>query len=112
MAFLPEENFFEESLATNYDLSLGTLNFASSDISAFSTISLQFSYNTVSGPNLFTVQQSNDLIFWSDLGVEQEIPVGEGNFIIDKGIFSGKYVRVSFESVDTGVLSIILIAKR
>ena len=32
MAFLPEENFFEESLATNYDLSLGTLNFASSDI--------------------------------------------------------------------------------
>lgn len=112
MAFLPEENFFEEDLATNYDLSLGVSDFESTEISKFTTISLQFIYSGVSGPNLFMVQQSNNLINWSDISETQEIPVGTGNFIIDKGVFSGRYVRISFESVDSGIITIKLLAKR
>ncbi len=112
MAFLPEENFFEEDLILNYDLSTGTADFESEEISKFTTISLQFIFSEVSGPNLFLIQQSNDLIAWSDISDVQELPVGVGNFMIDKGIFSGKYVRVSFLSTEVGILSIKLLAKR
>ena len=38
MAFLPERNFLEETLASNYDLSNGATGFTTSDISEFNTL--------------------------------------------------------------------------
>ena len=112
MAFLPERNFFEEDLASSYDLSTGPATFASSEISKFTTISVQFIYSSVSGSNIFILEQSNDNTNWSNLSEEYELPVSTGNFIIDKGRFSGKYIRVNFTSVEGGTLSIKLLAKR
>ena len=45
MAFLPERNFLEETLVSNYDLSNGPTGFTTSDISEFNTLSLQFIFD-------------------------------------------------------------------
>ena len=112
MAFLPERNFLEETLVSNYDLSNGPTGFTTSDISEFNTLSLQFIYTSVAGTNVFVLEQSNDNTNWSDLSEEYELPVSTGNFIIDKGSFSGKYIRVNVSTVGTGTLSVYLLAKR
>ena len=112
MAFLPERNFLEETLVSNYDLSNGPTGFTTSDISEFNTLSLQFIYSSVAGSNLFTLEQSNDNTNWSDLSEEFMVPVGGGNFIIDKGVFSGKYVKVNITTTTSGNLSIVSLAKR
>ena len=112
MAFLPERNFFEEDLASSYDLSTGVATFASSEISKFTTISVQFIYASVDGSNVFVIEQSNDNTNWSELSQEFELPVGSGNVMVDKGRFSGKYIRVNLTSVSSGTLTIKLLAKR
>ena len=112
MAFLPERNFLEETLVSNYDLSNGPTGFTTSDISEFNTLSLQFIYTSVAGTNVFVLEQSNDNTNWSDLSEEYAIPVGAGNFIIDKGTFSGKYVKINVTSTTSGNLTIISLAKR
>ena len=112
MAFLPEKNVFEETLATAYDLSLGSTIFSSSDISKFNIISLQFIYNNVNGSNEFIIEQSNDNTNWSELGIKYDIPLGNGNFIIDKTTFTGKYIRISLLNSELGTLTIELLAKR
>ena len=40
------------------------------------------------------------------------IPVGSGNFIIDKTLFTGKYIRVDITTITSGILTIILLTKR
>lgn len=112
MAFLPERNFLEETLVSNYDLSNGPTGFTTSDISEFNTLSLQFVYTNVAGTNVFVLEQSNDNTNWSDLSEEYALPVGDGNFIIDKGTFSGKYVKIDVTSTSSGNLTIISLAKR
>lgn len=112
MAFLPERTYLEETLVNSYDLSNGISAFTSSDISQYITTSLQFVYNGVAGSNVFTIEQSNDNINWSNLSEEYELPVSTGNLIIDKGSFSGKYIRVNITTVGTGTLSVYLLAKR
>ena len=112
MAFLPERNYLEETIATNYDLSTGVTGFTTSDISEFNTLSIQFIYDGVTGSNLFTLEQSNDNTNWSELSEEFMVPVGGGNFIIDKGTFSGKYVKIDITTVTTGNLTIKSLAKR
>jgi hypothetical protein len=112
MAFLPERTFLEENLATNYDLSNGITGFTSSDLSKYLTFSVHFVYSSVAGSNIFVLEQSNDNTNWSNLSEEYELPVGSGNFIIDKGTFSGKYVRANFSSSASGNVSIVLLAKR
>jgi hypothetical protein len=112
MAFLPQRTYLEENLAKNYDLSNGVSAFTSSDISEFLTFSLQFNYSSIDGSNLFILEQSNDNLNWSNLSEEYEIPVGSGNFIIDKSSFTGKYVRVNLNSTNIGIITIVLICKR
>jgi len=112
MAFLPERNFLEETLVTNYDLSNGISAFTSSDFSQFKTVSLQFNYTNSNQNNDFTLEQSNDLINWSDLSEQFTLPVGSGSFVVDKNVFSGKYIRVNFKSVGSGNITIILLGKR
>lgn len=113
MAFLPEDNFFEEELATAYDLTTGLTTFTSSDISAYSVISIQFIYANIDGSNLFVIEQSTEgNNFWSNVSPQYEIPVGNGNFIIDKSVFTGKYIRVDLQSTSSGELTIKLLAKR
>jgi len=112
MAFLPERTYLEETLTKNYDLSNGPTGFTTSDISEFNTLSLQFIYTSVAGTNVFVLEQSNDNTNWSDLSEEYAIPVGGGNFIIDKGTFSGKYVKIDVTSTTSGNLTIISLAKR
>ncbi len=112
MAFLPERNFLEENLVTNYDMSSVPTGFTCSDISKFNTFSLQFIYSSVAGSNIFILEQSNDSNNWSDLSEEYELPIGGGNFIIDKNIFTGKYIKVDLTTTTNGDLTIILLAKR
>jgi len=112
MAFLPERTFLEENLATNYDLSNGITGFTSSDLSKYLTFSVHVVYSSVAGSNLFILEQSNDNSNWSNLSEQYELPVGNGNFIIDKGTFSGKYIKINFDSTSSGDVSIILLAKR
>jgi len=112
MAFLPERNFLEETLLSSYDLTNGVTAVTSSDISEFNSFSLQFNYSNISGSNLFTLEQSNDNLNWSNLSEEFMIPVGSGNFIIDKTLFTGKYIRVDITTITSGVLTIILLTKR
>jgi hypothetical protein len=40
MAFLPEKNFLEETIANSYDLSNGITAFTSSELSKYMTISI------------------------------------------------------------------------
>jgi len=112
MAFLPERNSFEEDLASSYDLSTGVTQFVSSDIAKFTTISLHFIFSNITGSNVFTLEQSNDGTNWSELTTDYELPINTGNFILDKGRFSGKYVRVNLSSTTAGTLTIKLLAKR
>lgn len=112
MAFLPQRNYKEETLVSNYDLSSGLSAFTSSDLSEFNTLSVQFIYSTVVGSNIFNLEQSNDSTNWSDLSENYELPVSDGNFIIDKGTFSGKYVRVSITSSGEGTLTLKVLAKK
>ena len=93
MAFLPERNFLEETLVSNYDLSNGTSGFTTSDISEFNTLSLQFIYSSVAGSNLFTLEQSNDNTNWSDLSEEFMVPVGGGNDGTMTNMSSGSIVE-------------------
>lgn len=112
MAFLPEKNYFEEDIISSYDLSTGSNNFTSSDISKFINFSLHFILDSSSGSNTFKLEQSNDGVNWSDLNGEVELPSGSTNFIIDKAFFSGKYVRINFITNDSGIVNCKLIAKR
>lgn len=112
MAFLPERNYIEETLANNYDLSSGLSAFTSSDVSKYITISLQFIYSNTKGDNDFLLEQSNDATNWSNLSEFYSLPIGNGNFIIDKNTFSGKHIRVNFNTTSSGNLTINLIAKR
>jgi hypothetical protein len=112
MAFLPERNFLEETLVSNYDLSNGPTGFTTSDISEFNTLSLQFIYTDVTGTNLFVLEQSNDNTNWSELSETYSLPVGGGNFIIDKGTFSGKYLKIEITTTTSGNLTIISLTKR
>lgn len=112
MAFLPERNFFEENLTTAYDLSLGISNFNSSDISKFTSFSLQFTCTDVIGSNTFCIEQSLDQLNWSLLSDDSEIPTGDSNFFIDKQFFSGKYLRICLVTTNSGLLTINLLAKR
>lgn len=112
MAFLPERTYIDETLVNNYNLSNGTTGFTSSDISKYITISLQFNYSNINGNNEFVIEQSNDSNNWGELGESYLLPIGSGSFIIDKNTFSGKHIRISFKVVNSGSITIKLLAKR
>jgi hypothetical protein len=112
MAFLPEKNFLEETIISGYSLSNGVTAFTSSDVSRYTTISLQFVYNNINGNTEFCLEQSNDNINWGLLSENYSIPIGSGNFTIDKGMFTGKHVRVNLKTSGVGNLTIKLLAKR
>lgn len=112
MAFIPQKNYLEETIINNYNLTGGTESFNSSDISNYTILSLQFIYSSTKIGNIFIVEQSNDLTNWILLTEELEIPVGSGNFVIDKGSFTGKYIRIRFITKSEGTLSVKMIAKR
>jgi hypothetical protein len=112
MAFLPEKTYLDEILITNYDLSNGITSFTTSDVSKYITVSIQFIYSGVNGDNQFKLEQSNDSINWSDLSEIYSLPLGTGNFVIDKTTFSGKHIKVSLILINTGFLTIKLLAKR
>lgn len=112
MAFLPEKTYFEELIANSYDLSNGPVNFQSSDISMFLNFSLHFDCSLIDGTNIFCIEQSNTGSAWSLLSDNYELSQGSSNFIIDKSIFTGKYIRICLTTADSGILTIMLIAKR
>lgn len=112
MAFLPEKTYFEETLVSGYSLSNGATAFTSSDVSKYITLSIQFIYSNSNGDNEMVIEQSNDSINWSELSESYRLPVGSGNFIIDKNTFSGKHIRISFKTVGSGSITIKILSKR
>lgn len=111
MAFLPERLFIEEHLATGATLSTSS-TFTSSDLSKYTSVSMQFIYSSVTGKNIFKIVQSNDGTNFSDLSEEYQLPIGSGNLSIDKTSFSGKYIRIDFITTGNGTLTIKLLGKR
>lgn len=112
MAFLPEKTYIEETIANAYSLSSGPTSFQSSDLSRFTNFSIQFTCTSINGDTDFVIDQSNDGTVWSVLSEEYEIPLGSSNFVIDKSLFTGKYIRVHIKNTGSGTLTIKLIAKR
>lgn len=112
MAFLPEKIFLEETIANNYDLSNGVVNFTSSDLSKYTILSLQFNYTDIIGDNVFILEQSNDNINWAELSESYNLPILTGTFIIDKTSFTGKYLRINFNITFSGFITINLLAKK
>jgi hypothetical protein len=112
MAFLPDKTFLEETICNNYNLSNGVSAFTSSDVSKYITLSIQVCYTNIQGNNEFVLEQSNDSTNWADLSQNYTLPVGSGNFIIDKGTFSGKHIRLNLKVASRGLITIKLLAKR
>jgi len=113
MAFLPERNYVEQTLASSYSLSSGTSAFTSNDISRYKVISFQVVANSITGVNKFVLEQSSDGTNWVSMKDNTyELNTGGGSFIIEKSNFSGKYVRFRLTDTDSGSISIYLISKR
>lgn len=113
MAFLPERNYVEQTLVSNYPLSSGSSAFTSNDISRYKIISFQLIATSITGINKFVLEQSSDGINWVSLKDNTyEIGSGGGTLIIEKSNFSGKYVRFRFTETDSGSVTIYLISKR
>jgi hypothetical protein len=112
MAFLPEKTYIEETIANAYTLVSGPASFQSSDLSRFTNFSLHFTCTSIAGDTDFVLDQSNDGSSWAALSEEYQIPIGSSNFVIDKSLFTGKYVRVHVKNTGTGDLTIKLVAKR
>lgn len=113
MAFLPERNHKEYTLATSYNLSNGASAFTSVDISRFTIISFQIVANSVTGVNTFQLEQSADGTNWVPLkDIIYELSSGGGSLVIEKSAFSGKYVRLDLIDTDSGTISIFLTCKR
>jgi hypothetical protein len=113
MAFLPERNYIEETLASSYNLTSGSDIFQSSDISRYSIISFQVIASSINGINRFRLEQSSNGTSWVPLkDITYELETGSGSLIIEKSAFSGKYVRFNLTDTDSGTLTVILICKR
>lgn len=112
MAYIPELIAFQETLASNYDLTSGPTTFTSSNISDYTQFNLQFSYSDIQGENIFTIEQSVDNINWISITETYNLVNGTGTFMIDKTKFTSKYMRVNLDSANSGTLTIILLAKR
>ena len=113
MAFLPQRNYVEETLANSYNLSLGSTNFDSGNIADYNKFSLQVNTVGLSGTNRFRIEQSADGTNW--VPINDTIYVldnGGGSIVVQKNDFSGKYVRVNLIDAGAGTLTIILIMKR
>ena len=112
MAFLPENTIFEENIVNSYDLTNGSANFDSSDISRFTSFSLQFVGTNIKGSNVFFIECSNDGTNWTTLTEDSTLPLENYNFIIDKTSFIFKYLRIGFIITDSGTITVKLLAKR
>jgi hypothetical protein len=113
MAFLPERNYIEETLASSYNLGSGPDNFQSSDISRYTIISFQVIASGINGINRFRLEQSSNGTSWVPLkDITYELETGSGTLIIEKSAFSGKYVRFNLTDADSGTLTVLLICKR
>lgn len=113
MAFLPQRNYKEQTLANSYNLSNGITAFTSDNIAEFNKISLQINTTGLTGSNSFKLEQSSDNFNWTPFNDNTYVlDLGSGSLVIQKNDFSGKYIRVNLNDATNGTLSIFLIAKR
>lgn len=113
MAFLPERNYKEQTLANSYNLTNGITAFTSDSVVEFNKISFQINTTGLAGDTSFRLEQSSDNSKWTPLSEDTYIlPLGSGSLVIQKNDFTGKYVRVNLIDTGSGTLSIFLVAKR
>lgn len=113
MAFLPQRNYVEQTLANNYNLGNGLTAFTSVNIAEYNKISFQINTTGLSGSNRFTIEQSSDNVNWIPINdTVYNLDSGSGTLTIQKNDFSGKYIRIDLIDAGNGTLTIILIAKR
>ena len=113
MAYIPEKLSTTETLVNSYNLTSGSISFASADISDYNRISIQFVSSAVSGEVNYCIEQSNNNIDWdtfdnADLTFTSTTP----SFTIERNNFNGKHVRVRIKSAKSGALSLYLTAKK
>lgn len=113
MAYIPELTTFEETLASNYDLSTGTGTFTSSDISDYNSFSMQFVCTGFAGSAEVILEQSLDNSNWDELknGTISLTP-SNCDFTLQQRNWMSKYLRVRFITSQQGTMSIYLLAKR
>lgn len=113
MAYIPEKISFTETLATSYNLTSGSISFASSNISDYNRISIQFVGSSIKGAVDYCIEQSNDNVNW-DVFDNADLTFGasDSHFTIERNNFNGKHVRVRIKAATAGSLSLYLVAKR
>ena len=113
MAYIPELIAFEETLATSYDLSIGTGTFTSSDISDYNSFSVQFVCTGFGGSAKMQLQQSLDGTNWDDVeNGDFSLTSSNCNFTVQQMNWMSKYLRIVFITATKGTMSIYLLAKR
>ena len=113
MAFLPERNFLEETLVTNYNLSSGTTSWSSSEVSRYTSFSIQIVYSSTAGINELLLEQSNDGTSWDEVDNSiVTLPIGSGSVTLDRSVFTGKYLRLRVTAVSSGLVTIKTMFKR
>ncbi len=113
MAFLPERNFLEEILVTNYSLSGGVASWSSSEVSKYNSFSIQVVYSSTAGINELLLEQSNDGTSWDEIDNSIiALPVGSGSVTLDRSVFTGKYLRLRLTAVSSGLITIKTMFKR
>lgn len=113
MAYIPELTAFEETLASGYDLSVGSGTFTSSDIADYNSFSIQFICTGFAGTAEVKLEQSLDGTNW-DLVENSERSLNSSNceFTLQQRNWMSKYIRVVFDTAQQGTMTIYLLAKK
>lgn len=113
MAYIPELLAFQETLASSYDLSTSLPTFTSSDISDYNKFSIQFTCTGFKGTANLLLEQSLNGTNW-DTVENSEITVTSAtcDFTLQQQNWASKYIRVRYTSVQEGLVTINLLAKR
>ena len=114
MAYIPILDIFEETLATNYDLSLGTTSFvAAEDVAIYTLVSIQAVGANIVGNNQFVLEQSNDGTNYDEIQDAGFTLNNQTSQVTTEKInFSGKYLRVRIATANSGTVSLYLVAKK
>lgn len=113
MAYIPELLGFEETLANAYDLSSGTAQFTSSDISDYNKFSLQFTCIGFGGTAQIRLEQSLDGTNWDIVENSlKNLDASNCEFTFQQMNWMSKYLRVNLLTSQRGTMTIKLLAKR
>ena len=106
---------FSQIIIQDYDVTLGSTGFISTEISNFSILAVQFSWNLSSiGTCTLKIQQSINGTDYDDIiNSEFTIASNTGSITVERNTFTGKFCRIDVDVTGSiGTISAELLAKR